>query len=102
MKKTRTAVEVYLSTVFKWGLIIMVCACMCATAMFNAEKLFGLYPDTPWIALILFAVMDICFFIAAIFIVKTSFDENGYLKDGRLKVGKLFSAFVLIVQWNYI
>lgn len=102
MGKKKTAVEVYLSTVFKWGLIILVSACMCATVMFNTEKLLGLYPDVSWIALILFAVMDVTFFVIAMLIVKTSFDEDGYLKDGRLKVGKLFSALVLIIQWNYI
>lgn len=37
MSKKKTSVEVYLSTVFKWGLIILVCACMCATVMFNTE-----------------------------------------------------------------
>lgn len=38
MNKKKTAFEVYLSTVFKWGIIILVCACMCATVMFNTEK----------------------------------------------------------------
>ncbi|MBQ7067491.1 MAG: hypothetical protein IJN92_11810 [Lachnospiraceae bacterium] len=102
MGRKKTAVEVYLSAVFKWGLIILVSACMCATVMFNTEKIFGLYPDVPWISTILFAVMDISFFVAALFIVKTSFDEDGYLKEGKIKVGKLFSAIVLIIQWNYI
>ncbi len=102
MGKKKTAVEVYLSTVFKWGLIILVSACMCATVMFNTEKLFGLYPDVPWIALILFAIMDITFFVLAMLIVKTSFDENGDLKDGRLKIAKIFSTVVLIIQWNYL
>ena len=102
MGKKKTAVEVYLSTVFKWGLIILVSACMCATVMFNTEKLFGLYPTVPWIATIMLGVMDITFFIIAMVIVKTSFDENGYLKDGRLKIGKIFSAVVLIIQWNYL
>ena len=102
MGKKQTAVEVYLSTVFKWGLIILVCACMSATAVLTTEKIVGLYPDIPWIAMILFAIMDVVFFISGIFIVKTSFDENGYLKEGKLKAGKSFSAFLLIVQWNYI
>ena len=102
MEKKKTVVEVYLSAVFKWGLIILVSACMCATTMFNTEKLLGFYPNVPWIATILFAFMDITFFILAILIVKTSFDENGYLKEGKLKLGKLFSACVLIIQWNYI
>ncbi len=70
--------------------------------MFNTEKIFGLYPEVPWIALILFALMDISFFIIAMLIVKTSFDEEGYLKEGKLKIGKIFSSVVLIIQWNYL
>ena len=102
MGKKKTAVEVYLSTVFKWGLIILVSACMCATVMFNTEKIFGLYPDVPWIATIMLGVMDITFCIIAMFIVKTSFDKEGYLKEGKLKVGKIFSVCVLVIQWNYL
>lgn len=102
MVKKKTAVEVYLSTVFKWGLIILVSAALCATVIFNTEKILGYYPDVPWIATISLAIMDILFFISAILIVKTSFDENGYLKDGRLKIGKLFSACVVVIQWNYL
>ena len=77
MNKKKTAVEVYLSTVFKWGLIILVCACMCATVTFNTEKIFGLYQTVPWGATIGLAVMDLIFFAIAIGIVKTSFDEEG-------------------------
>lgn len=102
MGKKRTSLEVYLSVVFKWGLLILVSACMCATATFVTEKLIGLYPTVPWIAVLLFACMDICFFAAAVLLIRSSFDSDGYLKDGRLRMGKIFSAVVLVVQWNYI
>lgn len=102
MNKKRTSVEVYLSTVFKWGLFILVCACMCATVMFNTEKIFGLYPEVPWLATIGLGIMDIVFFATAICIIKSSFDEDGYLKEGRLQIGKIFSVVVLVVQWNYL
>ena len=102
MNKKKTAVEVYLSTVFKWGLIILVSACMCATVTFNTEKLLGLYPTVPWMATIGLGIMDSIFFVIAIFIVRTSFDSAGYLKEGRLKVGKIFSVVVLVIQWNYL
>ena len=102
MGKKKTAVEVYLSAVFKWGLIILVSAAMCATIMFNTEKIFGCYPETPWSATMILAIMDIIFYGLAIYIVKTSFDKDGYLKEGRLKVGKLFSLSVVIIQWNYL
>lgn len=102
MNEKKTAVEVYLSTVFKWGLITLVCACMCATVTFNTEKIFGLYPTVPWIATLGLGIMDLIFFAIAIFIVKTSFDNAGNLKSGRLKVGKIFSVVVLVIQWNYL
>ena len=102
MNAKRTSVEVYLSMVFKWGLFILVCACMCATVMFNTEKIFGLYPNVSWLATIGLGIMDVIFFATAMFIIKSSFDEDGYLKEGRLKIGKIFSAVVLVVQWNYL
>ncbi len=102
MNNKKTAVEVYLETVFKWGLIILVSACMCATIMFNTEKIFGLYPDVPWSATILLGVMDLTFFAAAIIIIKTSFDREKNLKKGRLALGKVFSVAVLVIQWNYL
>lgn len=102
MKKKKTAVEEYMSSVFRWGIIILVCACMCATATFLTEKLLGLYPELSWLPLILFATMDVCFLISGITLVKKSYDENGDLIDGRLQLGKRFSAIVLIIQWNCI
>lgn len=102
MNKKKTAVEVYLSTVFKWGLIILVSACMCATVMFNTEKMFGLYPTVPWLATIGLGIMDSAFFVIAILIIKSSFDQEGCLKEGRLRIGKIFSVVVLVIQWNYL
>lgn len=67
MEKKRTAVEVYFSGVFRWGLTILVSACMCASIMFTTEKLLNVYPQTSWISVILFDLMDIAFFISAMF-----------------------------------
>ena len=102
MNRKKTAVEVYLSTVFKWGLIILVSACMCATVMFNTEKMFGLYPTVPWLATIGLGIMDSSFFVMAILIIRSSFDKEGFLKEGRLRIGKIFSVVVLVIQWNYL
>lgn len=90
MNKKRTSVEVYLSTVFKWGLIILVSACMCATVMFNTEKLIGLYPEVPWLATIGLGIMDSTFFVIALFIIKSSFDEEGYLKKADYGLARFF------------
>ena len=102
MNRKKTAVEVYLSTVFRWGLIILVSACMCATVMFNTEKMFGLYPTVPWLATIRLGIMGSSFFVMAILIIRSSFDKEGFLKEGRLRIGKIFSVVVLVIQWNYL
>lgn len=98
----KTAFEVYLSAVFKWGIIALIGACMFATCMFITEKLIGFYQGIPWLAVICFALMDTCFLVTGIMILKTSFDEDGYLKDGKLFLGKFFCSTVLVIQWNYI
>ena len=75
---------------------------MFATVMFNTEKMFGLYHTVPWLATIGLGIMDATFFVIAILIIKSSFDQDGYLKEGRLKIGKTFSVIVLVLQWNYL
>lgn len=102
MNRKKTAVDVYMSTVFKWGLFIFACACICATATFNIEKLLGLYPTVPWLSTIFLGLMDTCVFVVAIMIIKTSFDEYGNLPEEKLRLGKLFTSIVLVVQWNYL
>ena len=98
----KSAFEVYLSAVYKWGIIALVSACMVATAMFVVEKTLGFYQVIPWLAVIIFGLMDACFFVTGMLILRSSFDEDGYLKDGKLQIGKLFCSVVLIIQWNYI
>ncbi|WP_028235397.1 methyl-accepting chemotaxis protein [Pseudobutyrivibrio sp. MD2005] len=98
----KSAFEVYLSAVFKWGIIALTGACMFATCMFITEKVLGFYQSISWLAVICFAAMDICFLITGMIILKTSFDEDGYLLEGKLQLGKIFCSVVLIIQWNYI
>lgn len=98
---TKSSFEVYLSVVYKWGIIILVGACMCAASVYTALKVIGFFPTVSWTALVLFDIMDIIFLLSGLMLVRTSF-KNGYLKDGHLKIGKFFAALVLLLQWNYI
>lgn len=98
----KSAFEVYLSAVFKWGIIALCGACMFATCMFITEKLLGFYQSMPWLAVICFALIDVCFLIGGMMILKTSFDPEGYLLPGKLQLGKVFCSAVLIIQWTYI
>ncbi len=102
MGEKKTAFQVYLATVFKWGILAMVTAAMCATITFLTEKILKFYPDVPWIAVILFALMDVAFYIIAILLVKNSYDSDGFLTQDNLKKGKIFCFLVVVIQWNYI
>ncbi len=100
MDKKKSAFDAYLTAVYKWGIITLVSAAMCAASLYTIMNLIGLI-KVSWTALIIFDIMDILFFVFGFFLVKTSI-EDGYLKDGRLLIGKLFAASVVVIQWNYI
>ncbi len=100
MDNKKTAIDAYLAAVYKWGIITLVSAAMCAASLYTFMNIVGLI-KISWTALIIFDIMDVLFFIFAIFLVKTSM-ENGYLKEGRLRIGKIFTAIVVAIQWNYI
>lgn len=96
----KSSLEVYLQTVYKWGIIMMACSCMTASTCLTIFKIIGIM-DIAWIPLIIFDIMDVTFLVSGFLLVKTSF-ENGNLKEGRMKIGKLFCAMLVFVQWNYI
>lgn len=100
MNSKKSAIDAYLTAVYKWGIITLVSAAMCAATLYTVMNIMG-FIKISWTALIIFVIMDIIYFIFGIFLVKTSI-ENGYLKEGRLRIGKLFTAAVVVIQWNYI
>ena len=100
MDKKKSAFDAYLTAVYKWGIITLVSAALCAASLYTFMNIIGLI-KVSWTALIIFDIMDILYFIFALFLVKTSI-EDGYLKEGRLRIGKLFAAGVVVIQWNYI
>ena len=102
MSNKRTAVDVYMSIVYKWGVLALVTAAMCATITFVTEKALGLYSNVSWLPLGIFAAMDVVCFFIGVYLVKTAFDDDGFLKEGKLKIGKLFTSLLVVVQWNYI
>lgn len=101
MEKKKSAFEVYLSVVYKWGIITLVCACMCAAVLYTFMKIIGLFPTISWGTMIVFDIMDVCFLAGGVILVRTSF-ENGELKEKRLAIGKAFAFITLVIQWNYI
>lgn len=101
MKKEYSIYEMYLASIYKWGMIVLICACLCADLVYTTLKIAGLYPTVSWKWLICFDIMDAAFAVAAFFIVKSSL-KDGYVPAKKQKAGKIFAFFVLLIQWNFI
>lgn len=101
MKRQHTLYEIYLASVYKWGMIVLICACICADVVYTVMKWTGLYPTVSWMALMLFDVMDFTFAVTSFFLLKKSI-KNGVMDEKKLKEGKIFAFFVLLIQWNFI
>lgn len=101
MKRENKVYEMYLASIYKWGMIVLICACICADLVYTTMKIVGLYPTVSWGALICFDFMDAIFAVVAFFIVKSSI-KDGVVSEKKQKQGKIFAFFVLLIQWNFI
>jgi len=99
--KRKSIYNIYIATIYKFGMLTVVCACVCAAIIYTIMKALGMYPMVSWRSLIIFDMMDIIFVIIAIVLVRTSV-YHGVIEEGRLFLGKCFVFLVLVIQWNYI
>ncbi len=101
MNRQKTFYNFYLASIYKWGMMTMVFSCLLEAILYTAMKLAGYYSDVSWRSLLIFDLMDIFYVVLGIFLAKTSV-KNGFIRESRLLVGKIFAFFVLVAQWNYI
>lgn len=101
MNSKKSVYDIYISSIYRRGLLTLVCAVLCASVFYTTMKLLGFYPQVSWCPLLVFDLMDLTFFFVALFIIKRSI-RNGALKKGQLRIGKTFTYVLLVVQWNYI
>lgn len=101
MERGNTLYDSYLASVYKWGMVTLICACICADIVYTTMKIVGLYPTVSWTALIIFDLMDVAFAVIAFFIVRTSV-KDGLVTERKRREGKIFGFCVLFIQWNYI
>jgi len=101
-KKELTAYDAYLNRVFKIAILAPSIATATAAIYFTLFKALGWYPNIPIWILILFDLMDVLFMVTSVWLMKTSFTTDGVLKPHKLKLGKIFTVAVIILQWNAI
>lgn len=94
-------IEIYKSNVFKWVIIIITSACMCACMTFTVFKVMGYYSDIGWGKILLFYGLNI-FWMAFGFLLIKKVIVNGRLIPKMYLLGKLFIVLIEVVQFNYI
>lgn len=99
--KRKSIYNIYIATIYKFGMLTIACACMSAAIIYTVMKSLGMYPMVPWRSLIMFDAMDVGFVILAMVLTHMSV-YHGVIRDGGLFLGKCFVFLVLTIQWNYI
>lgn len=101
MQKENSTYESYLADIYKWGMFVLIVACVCADVVYTTMKVLGYYPTVNWWQLLLFDCMDALFAFLAYLQVRFSVRE-GRIPERKLRQGKCFAFVALLVQWNYI
>lgn len=101
MNTQKSAYDFYISNIYRWGLITLVCASLSASVIYTTMKLCGLFPQVPWTAILLLDLLDFSFLLTNLLIIRQSV-QNGVLRKDKLLIGKLFTYLLLVIQWNYI
>ncbi|MCL2718295.1 MAG: methyl-accepting chemotaxis protein [Lachnospiraceae bacterium] len=94
-------IDEYRTKVVKLVVIIVSLSAFAAGLVFPALKLFGLYPDVSWNAVIIFDIIIFIEVIAGLYLAKTSV-ADGILKPEKEKMVKLFLVIVQCVNINLI
>ena len=99
-------VEEYMNRVFTIIIFAVTGATLIAAVTFGGFKALGFYPEVSWIAIGIFMLSCVLYFLCGIWIVRTSYVVNGvgekHLLPGKLRQGKIFIFLVELIQWNVL
>ncbi len=102
MEKELTALDAYTKRVYKIIMLIIPNACLSASITIIILHHLGYYANVSALGMYGFALMDVCFILVGLYLVRTGFDEDGLVKKEKLLQGKYAAAMMAILQWNAI
>ena len=99
--KALSALDEYINKVYVLVLLLVPGACQCAGLLYTFEKIMGWLPSVNWMTLIIFDITCLIYLFTGIFLIRTGF-ENGFVKQSKLKTGKIFLVVIMLIQYNFI
>lgn len=100
--KNLSALDVYMSKIYTWIILIITGSAILAAFIFIALKLLGFYQEVTWLILMLFLATCFLFFTIGMLFIKKSKDDSGKLKPDMLMRGKIFLIAIITIQFNFI
>lgn len=100
-KKTLSAMDEYINKVYVLVCLLVPGACQCAGLGYTFAKAIGWLPTVSWMALIIFDITCLIYFIIGVYFVKTGFTD-GYVNPQKLKHGKIYIVLIMLIQFNFI
>ena len=100
-KKSLTALDVYINKAYPSSLLATTLACLSAGISYTLNRMRGIFVFTPLYVFFIFDITNIIYLILAAYFIKTGY-EDGSVKPGKLRQGKIFLILILFIQFNFI
>lgn len=100
-QKNTTALDVYISKVYKIALLSIAIACVMGGSTSTMNHLKGFFPNVPMGMYIVCVLADIVYLLVAVWLVRTGY-ENGVVKPEKLKQSKIFLIVIMLIQYNFL
>lgn len=100
-QKNMTAVDVYISKVYKITLLSITLTCVLGGFSSTMNRLSGLFSDVSLGVFLFCDFTNILYVLIAIYFIKTGY-ENGAVKPSKLKNSKIFLIVIMLIQYNLL
>lgn len=100
-KKQLSALDEYINKVYIIVLLLIPGACECAGLVYTFSKVIGWLPTVNWLTLIVFDLTCLLYLAISVYFIKTGI-ADGYVRQDKLKAGKIFIVILLLIQFNFI
>lgn len=99
--KDTSVIEEYKMKVFKWVMLIITGACMCAGCAYTGLKVLGFYETVSWTWLGTFIAINVLWITIGCILIKKSV-ADGRLVEKIYVLGKRYIVGILFIQFNFI
>ena len=100
-QKNMTALDVYISKVYKITLLSITLTCLLGGLSSTMDRLSGFYENISLGVFIFCDLTNVLYVLIAVYFIKTGY-ENGVVKPSKLKWSKIFLIVIMLIQYNLL